>query len=99
MLSLKKISLILALVGVSLLFLPIWFGPTILMPIGVVLLVAGLLLFNKARLGTFFPGNTTDDTYDRLNRDFDADSDFSGGGGDSGGGGASGDWDDSDDDD
>lgn len=98
MLSLKKISLLLALVGTTLLFLPIWVGSTNLMPIGVVLLVAGLLLFNKARLGTFLPKSNTDDTYDRLNRDFDADSNFSGGGGDSGGGGASGDWDDSDDD-
>lgn len=98
MLSLKKISLFLALIGVTLLFLPIWVGSTNLMPIGVVLLVASLLLFNKARLGTFFPKSNTDDTYDRLNSDFDSDSGFSGGGGDSGGGGASGDWDDSDDD-
>jgi hypothetical protein len=62
MLSLKKISLILALAGITLLFLPIWVGSTNLMPIGVILLVASLLFFNKARLGTFLPNSNTDDS-------------------------------------
>lgn len=88
--SLKKISLILALGGVALMFIPIWMGPNELMPVGVVLLVVALLIFNKAHWGTFFPTKNGHTNYDG----YDSDSGFSGGGGDSGGGGASGDWDD-----
>lgn len=98
----KKLFSLLIFGGAVLLFLPIWVGSTNLMPVGMVMLIAGFLVLNKILTGSFFRGGSGGDDYkDRLDRmdDWDNNSDdFSGGGGESGGGGASGDWGDSDDD-
>ena len=95
-----KISLVMIPAGIGLLFLPIWWGPAEVAPVGVGLLLGGLLLLNKARTGSFTgrPGVGGVD-HDWLDSEGDVSTTSPSGGGELGGGGASGGWDDDDDDD
>ncbi len=95
---LMKTSLAMIPTGIGLLFLPIWWGPPEVAPVGVGLLLGGLLLFNKARTGSF-TGRPGASDADWLDSEVEGSATSAGGGGEFGGGGASGDWDDDDDDD
>jgi len=95
----RKIALFMVPTGIVLLFLPIWIGPPELAPAGVMLLLGGLLLFNKARSGSVTGRRASArDGQDFLDWGPEAGENPAPDGGEFGGGGASGDWDDAGDD-